>query len=378
MRRTSKAKGEQSGRSGCKRAPKARKKLRHRTTSRTKRPRAGGSPPKGRNKRRVRQRLSPVQRVARLHTAKKLPLLLRGREFGLRELRIILQTVSSHGRQGRTRVSEVVCERLHWRQPNGWLKDRACRDVLRRLAKRGLVKLPPPLAKNGGRTPIWRLPQEYVNRLSSQAPLTALPSSLSLEFAKGNEAERVWNYLVAQHHYLGYRVAVGRCIKYLVRSGERVLGAIAFSSPVWRLARRDAVLSECGLTAADLHERVINNTRFVLLPGARIEHLASKALSVATQQVTHDWAQYYSVRPLVVETFVQPSRFDGTCYKAANWLHIGETRGFAKVGPTHHNSQEPKAIFLYGLNRAMRNRLTKALAQQEMKRGPQGRLDPSA
>lgn len=371
MRRTAKAKGTQRERKKRKRAPKVRKTPRHGSRSRTKRPAVGRSRRrKARNKRPVRRRLSPVQRVARLYRAKRLPLVLRGREFGLRELRIILQTISSHGSEGRTRVSEVVCERLHWRQPNGWLKDRACRDVLRRLAKRGLVKLPPSLVKNGGRKPVWKLPQEHVMRLSSQRPLTNLPSSLTLDFAKGNEAESVWNYLVARHHYLGYNVAVGRCIKYLVRSGECVLGAIAFSSPVWRLARRDAVLAECGLAVADLQERVINNTRFVLLPSARVEHLASKVLSVATQQVAQDWKQYYAVQPLVVETFVQPSRFDGTCYKAANWLHIGETRGYAKVGPSHHNSQEPKAIFLYGLNRAMRNRLTKALAQQEMKRGP--------
>lgn len=370
MHRTANVKATKRHHRTRKRLPTAKKLPKRRSASRSKR--LGVRPSRQqrvRKRRQARKRLSPVQRIARLHRARKLPLVLRNREFGLRELRIILQTVSSHGKEGRTRVSEVVCERLDWRQPNGWLKDRACRDALRRLARRGLVKLPPRLAKNGGRKPVWTLPRAHVKRLSSQPPLTALPSTLNLEFAKGNEAERIWNYLVARHHYLGYKVAVGRCIKYLVHSGEYVLGAIAFSSPVWRLARRDTVLSECGLATADIHERVINNTRFVLLPSARVEHLASRVLSVATQQVALDWAWYYAVRPLVVETFVQPSRFDGTCYKAANWLHIGETRGFAKVGPTHHNSQEPKAIFLYGLTRNMRNRLTRALAQQELKRG---------
>lgn len=294
-----------------------------------------------------------------------MPLVLRGRAFGLRELRIILQTVSTHGEKGRTRVSEIVCERLAWRQPNGWLKDRACRDVLRRLARRGLLKLPQKLAKNGGRNGVWNAPQTQIDRLNAELPLERLPSSVTLELAKGNAAERLWNFLVAEHHYLGYRVAVGRCLKYLIRGEGRVLGAIAFSSPVWRLDARDRILIKCGLRLADLHDQVINNTRFVLLPQARVEHLASKVLSVALHQVATDWEEYYAVQPLVAETFVQPSKFDGTCYKAANWLHIGRSRGFAKVGPTHHNSQEPKAIFLYGLNRSIRSKLAKAMPQRK-------------
>jgi len=231
----------------------------------------------------------------------------------------------------------------------------------------GLAQLPAPLVQAPPTTKVESPPTSTqspalappiaIGQWDIDSPVTDMPRVIELDLAKSGPSERVWNYLVEQHHYLGHKVVVGRCLKYLVRSGSRLLGAIAFSSPAWQVKPRDLVLQELGFTTETIHERVLNNSRFLILPGIRVDHLASRVLALATKRVVEDWRWYYSVDPLVAETFVQPSKFDGTCYRAANWIEVGRTKGYAKVGPTHHNSQEPKQLFLYGLNRVMRAKL---------------------
>jgi hypothetical protein len=300
---------------------------------------------------------TPVSRLKVLYQQGKLPLTVRGKLFGLTELRIIHQCIFNYKQEGRTRISQAVCEALNWRQPNGWLKDRACRDVLQYLEKAGLIELPPALVKRKlsyRRTKSEKMLSGY----DLTSPVTEMPEEISLDFAKGDRSENVWNELVDKYHYLGYKVAVGRCIKYLIRSGDILLGAISFSSPAWKLQSRDRLLQEVGIEIDKFHNVMINNSRFLILPNVRVDHLASRVLSIATARVIDDWLFYYSIRPEIAETFVQPSKFDGTCYRAANWIEIGQTKGYAKQGRFHHNSQEPKQIFLYGLSRRMRRQLS--------------------
>lgn len=181
--------------------------------------------------------------------------------------------------------------------------------------------------------------------------------------AKGNNEERIWNFLVEKHHYLGHKVIVGRCLKYLVVANNVILGAIAYSSPAWHLGTRNQLLQKIGFEPDDIMNKVINNSRFLILPTIKVQNLASKILSLSVEQVVVDWTWYYSIKPLVAETFVQPSKFYGTSYKAANWLETGTTKGFAKSGMYYHNSQEPKAIYVYGLDRETRSKLRKAVNQ---------------
>jgi hypothetical protein len=322
-------------------------------------------PLKRASKRRDRKRPSMRPWIKRLSALKRgggLPLLLRGRRFTNRGLRTIMRCVAAHYGEGRTRISEVICVRLAWRQPNGWLKDRACRDVLRRLEELRLLRLPPRLAKPSNR----KLPENdpgYKKLLSHciGAPVLVMPETISLEFAKGNAAERLWNAVIEKHHYLGHRVQVGRCLKYLVRGDDKLLGAISFSSPAWRLAVRDRLMELTGIAGPSARDFVINNGRFCILPEVRVPHLASRILAYATRQVANDWSKFYSVEPLLAETFVEPNRFLGTCYRAANWNEIGMTNGYAKLGASHHNSQQPKKIFVYGLTRAYRRKLAAAI-----------------
>ncbi len=316
-------------------------------------------------RRRKRPSMRPwIKRLNALRRNDLLPLVLRGRRFTYRGLRTVMRCVAEHYAEGRTRISQVVCQRLSWRQPNGWLKDRACGDILRRLDKLHLVKLPQPLTKPTRKKMCLdssdraKLPPENV------VPIVAMPETIELEFAKGNAAEQTWNALIETYHYLGHRVQVGRCLKYLVLGDGNLLGAISFSSPAWSLGFRDRLLERMGVEGSTARDLVINNSRFCILPQVRVPHLASRILACATRQVAIDWFQFYSIEPLLAETFVEPKRFEGTCYRAANWKEIGMTNGYGKIGASHHNSQQPKIIFVYGLTRACRRKLTEIIPAQ--------------
>jgi hypothetical protein len=285
-------------------------------------------------------------------TRRKYPLILRGRKFTRAEVLDIQRCVKDFFSCGRTRISVEVCRLLSWQQPNGWPKDRACRDVLVKLEKEGLIRLPKrgeSSKQTGNQSP------KLCTRFSYKQIVGV--DSITFEFAKGNNAEKIWNALVSAQHYLGHRIIVGRCLKYLIKYRGVTAGAIAFSSSAWKVEIRDKILTEMGMTADDARDCVINNSRFLILGTAEVRNFASQVLALSTRQVAHDWAEFYGVKPAIVETFVLPSKFSGTCYKAANWVEIGLTKGYAKRGTYHVNSQEPKRIFLYGLNRKIRKKL---------------------
>ncbi len=280
---------------------------------------------------------------------------LRGREFTDDELSTIRESVINNFDKGRTYISRDICNTLNWKQPNGWLKDRACRDVLLELEKREIIKLPPPLVVKNNKKSNKGNSISYLKNFDLNTPISEFPNSIELEFAKGNIQEKVWNELVNQYHYLGHSTTVGRCIKYLIRSNDRLLGALSFSSPAWELETRNNILNSIGIE--NPRDYTINNSRFLILPIVQVNNLASHVLAIAAKKIVNDWKDYYSIIPLIAETFVQPSRFDGTCYKAANWIEIGTTKGYAKRGRFYRNSQEPKKIFLYGLDKRIRTKL---------------------
>lgn len=315
----------------------------------------------------IRKQATPAQRVLGLHREGRLPLVLRGKEFGLRELRVILATLAEFPESNRTSISQEICRRLEWVQPNGWLKERACREVLLSLQRKRLVKLPPrEMAVRRKKPPRPKqLHKKLAEGFDFHTPITQSPQTIRFEFVKGDRRELLWNYLVDQYHYLGYKGSLGRTIKYLIWGDDQMLGAIGFASPVWRLKARDDLLQELGWAPEDTHARAINNFRFLILPHVRVNDLASRLLSLASEEVIVDWTWFYGLRPELIETFVAPSRFFGTSYRAANWVSLGKSQGFTKSGHSHHNSQEPKEIFLYGLTRKTRTWLQEAVTKRK-------------
>lgn len=282
---------------------------------------------------------------------------LRGRVFDKRQLQSIRAIVKKYWKEGRTSISIRVCRRLHWRQPNGWLKDRACRDVLRRLQTANLIRLPEPkvkLEKKEKSVPTIRMQQ-------SPPPLvTNLIAPISLHLAKGNSNEDRWNEIVQAHHYLGHKVTVGKCLKFLVKSGNIEVGAVALSEPAWAVEVRDDAISNVGI----VKNAVANNSRFLILPNVKVKNLASQILSLLAREGVAEWKRYYSLELECLETFVDSSRFQGTSYKAANWICVGQTKGFRKSGAQHFNSQTKKYVFLYPICSADRNILRNHLSPE--------------
>ena len=293
-------------------------------------------------------------------------LTIRGRNFSLSDLKLISECVKENFDKGRAKIAIAICLKLDWKQANGVLTKRACSDVLKQLEKRQFIILP-PLRRierktiTGGTRKLGK--PSYLLEYDLNTYITELPGKISLELAKDQKTKNFWSCVIEQYHYLGNKPLVGRCLKYLVWSNDCLLGALAFSSPCWQLASRDSLLQLIGLDRANFNDDVINNSRFLILPNVKLKNLASQILSLATRQVVSDWKDYYAVAPKIAETFVQPSLNKGTCYKAANWIEIGLTKGYTKKGSTHHNGQEPKQIFLYGLSRKIRSNLLKVVKE---------------
>lgn len=290
------------------------------------------------------------------------PLTLRGRAFSQEEISQIRQLIAACPELHRAALSRRVCELLGWHQPNGRPKDRACRDVLLRLHRAGLIQLPPPRRPWRPR-PIKHIPFTFWTE--PQPPTQPAPRSVGpqdFEIATGPQPRRagreaLWNEFIHRYHYLGYRTVVGPQIKYLVHHGDQVIACMAFGGAAWAVGPRDVWI---GWTPAHKQARlpqVVNQVRFLILPWVQSKNLASRLLSLAAHRVVEDWPAFYGIRPLLLETFVLKDRFEGTCYRAANWIPLGFTQGRGKVDRHHHNPFPTKQVYVYPLHPRARDLL---------------------
>ena len=273
---------------------------------------------------------------------------LRGRSFSGKDLTIIRRCCVKFAKEGRTRISVEICKKLGWKQPNGWLKDRACRDVLLRLERAQLVELPRRRSENNNRRNNHVRPE--IERWVNYDQLHSASGELLVVLAKGDESEAVWNHLMAKHHYIGHSVIVGRCLKFLVYAGDRLVAALSLSDPAWAVKDRDLVLKELRIPLSG----VANNSRFLILPNVRVPNLASQILSLFAKEATAIWEGYYKSTIICLETYVDSARFDGTSYRAANWVGVGLSKGYRKIGTAHSNGQTQKFVLLYPLRASSR------------------------
>lgn len=176
---------------------------------------------------------------------------------------------------------------------------------------------------------------------------------LSFVMVNGTEEEQLWDYMVRTWHYLGYNAMIGPRVKYLVRSQNTPIAAISFNRASLHVGVRDAWLDWNEEARHKLLPHVVTNNRFLILPWIRIKNLASYILSQSLRLLQNDWFRLYGVHPYAVETFVDFSRYQGICYKAANWRYLGETRGFGKVGKVFVYHGNRKGVFVYLLNRKL-------------------------
>ena len=281
---------------------------------------------------------------------------IRGRQLGPDELETIRGVSEQYWSQGRSAISRALCEHWDWRQANGRLKDRGCRVMLLELAARGEIELPPRKKYNNrGKKP----PDAPDIPVTTEA-LTGSVSqfgSLTIDMVRGSAREKLWDYLVYTHHYLGCPWIVGAYLKYLAYLDGRLVACLGWGSAAWRVACRDAFIGWDQARRKQNLSLVANNVRFLILPWVQVEHLASKVLAANIRRLAADWQAYYCQPLVLLETFVDQARFRGTCYRAANWRYVGATQGTAKRGNHHHRHDQPKAVFLYPLCRDFREQL---------------------
>jgi hypothetical protein len=288
-----------------------------------------------------------------------------GRRFSLAELQGVTEVVADGQGASRTQLMDRVCRRLNWRRPTGSLKIRECRDLLERLQRDGWLQLPPK--RRAGRPTGSRTRVPHTAHGEPGAALVGTVGqfgSLTLEPVADRADHRWFRELVGRYHYLGYRVPFGAHLRYLafVSQPERaVVAALQVSSAAWRLAVRDRWIGWDDATRARNLQRVVSHSRFVVLPWVRVRNLASRLLSVLARQLPGDWQARYGVTPLLLETMVDVSRFRGTCYRAANWLELGQTAGRGRMDRWHlRHGQARKQVLVYPLASHAARRLREA------------------
>lgn len=285
------------------------------------------------------------------------PLTFCGRTFRNDELELMRQIVQDFSGLGVTEIARTVCELLEWTRPRGGLKNHECRQLLERLQAEDFLQLP-EVRNLGGRGPRRVDVSEACLQPASVAYAVSECEPLELALVEGETESRRWREQMERYHYLGCRVPFGANLRYWVRHGERELACLLWTSPAWKMQARDAWIGWDDEQRRRNLQSIVNNGRFLILPWVQIKGLASKILALSVRQMPRDWEVRYGCRPLLLETLVDAARFRGTCYRAANWIHIGQTSGRGRMDRAHTaHGQAIKDIYVYPLVRDTRQRL---------------------
>ncbi len=252
-----------------------------------------------------------------------------GRIISTTDIKLINSLIQQNKSWNRTRLSKELCKIWDWRMPNGQLKDMACRSLLLKLHRMELIHLPEPVhdGRNHLRNKTSTSPQiDYRISPINSGLKEILP--LSVKVVNEKKDALLFNKLLNNHHYLGYKGTVGEHMKYLVFDNrQRPIAALLFGSAAWRLEDRDRFIGWDDTTRQRNLYFLTNNMRFLILPWVKVPNLASHILSKVARRIKTDWIEKYSHPIVLLETFVEIDRFKGTCYKAANWMYIGKTKG---------------------------------------------------
>ena len=268
----------------------------------------------------------------------------RGRVVTAKDIVFIRQLIAQHPNASRRRLSAKLCEAWEWKQANGALRDMVCRGLLLLLHRAGEIELPP--VRQVSRNPFLERERPAPVRLDTTpilSPLSAL-QPIEIEQVRRTGDEPLFNSLMEQYHYLGYEQPVGEHLKYLAWAQERPIACLAWSSAPRHLGSRDRFIG----WNAEARRRNIRflayNTRFLILPWVRVPHLASHLLGKMTRVLSGDWERMYGHPIYFAETFIDPGRFRGTCYRAANWILLGYTTGRGKDDHTNKPNRPIKEV----------------------------------
>jgi hypothetical protein len=269
----------------------------------------------------------------------------RGQEISGEQIAFLREFIRAHPMSSRWKLSRQLCEALGWKQANGTLRDVVCRGLLLMLERAGQIELPPVRRLIRGQCRTQRRRPEAV--LTDTTPL-ALPlqelGSIEIQPVRRTVDEPLFNGLMEAHHYLGYEQPVGEHLKYLVWAQGRPIAALAWSSAPRHLGSRDRYIGWSAAARRRNIRFVAYNTRFLILPWVRVPHLASHILGKVARTLSQDWQRMYGHPVYFAETFIDPGRFRGTCYRAANWQLLGLTTGRGKDDQTNKPNRPIKEV----------------------------------
>jgi hypothetical protein len=279
-----------------------------------------------------------------------------GRSVSTDEVAAINQLIAEHPRASRRALSRKLCEAWNWVQPNGVLCDAVCRGLLLALHRAGHIMLPPPRWSGLVARPRRAVAPVDVPQIPLEVPLGEL-GPLELRQVRRTSEEALVVSLIEQHHYLGYSHPVGEHLKYLVTARDQPIACFCWSSAPLHLGPRDQHLGWSHVARMANLRLVAYQSRFLILPWVRVPHLASHLLGRMSRQLSADWARVYAHPIYYTMTFVDASRYRGTCYRAANWTYLGMTTGRGNNAPTQTPTRPPKQVFGYALCKDFRRRL---------------------
>jgi hypothetical protein len=272
----------------------------------------------------------------------------------------IIEIIETFPKLSRTELANTVCELFSWKRPTGKLKSVECRQFLERLDEKGTIRLPVSRKQyaNRGAVKVQRTGKADIQPTIS-AKLKEL-SPILLTRVDSQKQRQLWYEYVDRYHYLGYQLPFGAQLRYFIKAGATndILGCFQFSSPAWKMAPRDRWIGWTDEQRKFNLQKIINNSRFLIFPWVEVKNLASSVLALAVKTVPDDWQRCYGYRPVLMETLVDRKRFRGTCYKAANWIHMGKTTGRGRMDRANkQQGASVKVIFVYPLTSRFRQEL---------------------
>jgi len=279
------------------------------------------------------------------------------RQITPKDIEYIKTLIAGNPNKSRWYLSRELCRQWNWRQRNGSIKDMVCRGLLLKLARGGLITLPP--VKRITHNPFLdRRPPEHVE-IDNTPVITRLEGLKPIEVrpVRKTAYERLYDSLIHEHHYLGYTHLVGEHLKYIAFSGDRPIACMGWSSAAWYIGCRDRFIGwSPDARKKNLH-LIAYHSRFLILPWIKAKFLASHLLSLCARIIPQDWQRVYNHPIYYLETFVDTERFRGVCYRASNWLYLGKTTGRGKLDQTNRKNRSIKAVFGYPLHRDFRRLL---------------------
>lgn len=281
----------------------------------------------------------------------------RGREVSAEDAALIQRLIEEHPEVSRRELSQKLCEAWDWRQANGTPRVMVCRGLLLMLHRAGAIRLPP--VRHTPPNPLARRPRAaamLIDTTPIEGPLSLL-QPIEFQQARRTAEEPLFNSLMESHHYPGYEQPVGEHLKYLAWSQGRPIAALAWSSAPRHLGSRDRFIGWSGETRRRNIRFLAYNTRFLILPWVEVPHLASYILGRVSRRLSQDWEALYGHPIYFLETFVDPERFRGTRYRAANWVLLGRTTGRGNDDQTNRPNRSVKEVLALPLTSRFRELL---------------------